>query len=210
MKKILTLVTAFVMSLCLCSFKSSEENRTVDIPQTYSYQLVDTVYLDNYFGADYRHDIYKTDRTVKEMNVREITGWAKKADCLNMKISYTHAISGIISGKYLVEDQFNFDLKKIFDVNHKVSFELAYEFTTEQMATCSWYITPDVPGTYICIGLNVQYRVYEINNYKQKFVWFGQGDYVFESMMEVLVPEVKYISLNYMNEADTTVHEYIL
>lgn len=208
MRKILTLVTVFVMSLCLCSFKSSEEIRTVDICQTSSNELVDTVYLDNYFGADYRHDIYKTDRTVKEMNVREIAGWTKKKYFINKTFSSSKGISGKISSKYLIEDYFSFNLKKIFGVNDVIKFETEYNFTSEQMNAVKWEITPDVPGTYISIGLNVQYRVYEINNYKQKFVWFGQGDYVFESMMEVLVPEVEYISLNYMNETTTTIYEY--
>lgn len=210
MRKILSIITAFVVSLSLCSFKSNEEVETISENQMYSYQLVDSVYLDNYLGADYRHDIYKTDRIVKEMNARQITGWAKKADCLNMKVGYKKAISGTLSAKYAGELELDFSLKDIFNATSKVSYERYYSYTEEQMVYCEWEITPDIPGTYICIGLNVKYRVYEINNYKQKFVWFGQGDYVFESMMEVLVPEVEYISLNYMNETDTTIHEYKL
>ncbi len=172
--------------------------------------LVESVYTNNCPGIeDWRHDFYKTD-IVKTYTAKNITGWVKKDSYNDITLGYTESVTGTIG--YSVTNSNTAEVgTKLMDAavnaSKTVSSTLSFDYSNTTMATYTWTINKDEPGTYFSIGVNYKTRQYNIKHYHQKFKWFGQGEYEYKASSSIECPTEKYLAKNYRYEIDGITYE---
>lgn len=170
-------------------------------------KLVETVYTNNTpWPKDWKHEVYRTDKTQKYMAAR-LTEWVNK-EANDITIQFSEETSGTIS--YTVSGEVEVSaatLDGAISASSSLTRSLGYSYTTTATRAFTWTVSPDEIGEYFCIGVNYQMREYEIKHYLQKFKWFGQGDYNYYSTTTVSVPSETYLAKNYRYEIDGDTYE---
>lgn len=192
MKIIIGLLVVIISTLGLSSCKNKN---IIDNEKN-----IESIYFDNSFGKDYRYDLTKTDEVIKQIDVKTLTNWIAFIPGLTI-IPYND-VAGYISAKFV--EEIDVDLEKIIDASSVAPYKHNYYFTKDEIGQLVSDLDSDsnFNANLISVGLNVYYRVYELNCFKQKFKFFSQGEYELFLNTKILVPEYYYPALNYMNGSD--------
>ena len=121
-------------------------------------KLVETVYTNNTpWPKDWKHEVYRTDKTQKYMAAR-LTEWVNK-EANDITIQFSEETSGTIS--YTVSGEVEVSaatLDGAISASSSLTRSLGYSYTTTATRAFTWTVSPDEIGEYFCIGVNYQMR----------------------------------------------------
>lgn len=169
------------------------------------------VYTNNCPGTeDWKHRFREGKKTY-HFFYDELTNWYKKDANNDMIITYSSGTSGNItyttkksSDIHVGGELFN---AAMLEASSEIETSISYSIGYEESESISYTVSPDEEGDYYCIGLNYEAKKYTVDHYKQKFKFFGQGEYEYKKTSTIYIPTQSYVAKNYKLEGDDTVYE---
>ena len=168
-----------------------------------------TVYTNNCPGIqDWKHEF--TETSSKTFMGKNLTGWIKKDSSNPITVEYSEAVTGTFTYTQGFETSMNVGAELMglaIEGTNSLSTEISYSYSKTSMKTYTFTISPNEYGEYFCLAINVYTKGYDVDHYKQKFKWFGQGDYIYNCTSHVGIPKQTYIAKNYRYVIDGSTYE---
>ncbi len=166
----------------------------------------ETVYKNNVVGSsDYRYDYtYNIDSDYYMM--RNLSGWWAKDNYGSFTLSYSSSTSGTFTNSYTGSLSISGNLARSVIGTAKISKTISYSYTSTEMTGYTFTISPETPGNFHAISLNSWAAEHRVKIYKQKFKWFGQGDYEYESSAKFITPKNEFRGRVYKYNPEGTIY----